>query len=330
MEKPDFSKLDPESMYPVLLQFGLQTSGDHAIHAERLFEYFADRKDLSGPCDNCGACSPNLLAVCPFCGVGEEAPPVASVLAGAVPLPPPKTLKEKPMTTSITKSAPDTVQTASVKLLDQAVADIKRIQATLGANSWALAVKLTQVNESEIWKTRRNEVGTVAYKTFEQFTKAEVGFGRKQAQDLMRIQANFTEQEVSDYGSSKLRLVLQAAPEMKSRLLGRIKAGASTKEVEQEARKNPADPKKSHAQKRSKKPVATNAITVAQIEGKKIVRAYAKPSGKKDAELVPATKISDVPWGHIDLANDVRLFISLIAAPSGELSFRLDFKRNEK
>jgi hypothetical protein len=338
MQKPEFSKLDPDAMYPILLKFGLQTSGDHAAFAERLVDFFDGRQDLSGPCDNCGAVSPLELDVCPFCGMGDATP---SVLAGSAPPPAPhkKTPnreKDPPMTTSITKAQPETLQSASTKLLDQAVADIKRIQKELGANSWALAVKLTQVNESELWKTRRTETDQVAYKTFEQFTRAEVGFGRKQAQDLMRICANFTEQEVSDYGSAKLRLVLQAAPEIKQRLLGKIKQGATAREVAEEARANPA---KSPTQKRNKKAAKsrvdnkpTSAITVASIEGKKNIRAYVRPTGKKGDlnDQKPAMTIDDAPWGYMDLANDVRMFILLLRAPTGELMFQVTFKRNEK
>ena len=234
------------------------------------------------------------------------------------------------MSTAIVPAAAPLV-TAQEKLLDEAVADFKKLNSGFGKTSWGIAQKLTQIYESDLWKARRNEKGEVAYKTFEDFTRAELGIGRKYAQNLMRICANFTEADLIEHGTSKLQLVVSAPAEMREQLLEEVKAGASKRQIAEKAQKpRPGKSMKKPAKGEKREPT----ITIASIVGTKNVPMYKttkalKSGTAKPADLVPAKAIADVPWCMVPLENDVTMYIMVLQGANGNLTAKVQFKREE-
>src|SRR3974390_31231 len=163
-----------------LAELGLEPAGTLKEGVARIQKHYEGRTDLN-QCDNCGGggsaahpqewplfgggggAPPDALEMCPFGGVGEAAP--APEAPPMTPDKPPKQETPKMSTAIVPAAAP--LVTAQEKLLDEAVADFKKLNSGFGKTSWGIAQKLTQIYESDLWKARRNEKGEVAYKTFE-------------------------------------------------------------------------------------------------------------------------------------------------------------------
>jgi len=327
----DKTKVSGVAVWGALAKIGLATDGELAEQVSRLERHFApvDPEDPELiPCDYCGGWSPpDWEGGCPFCGTADD----ADQPGPETPPGPIQSIKEK--TVQIQKPAPETVQSASVELLDRAVAELKSLRREESANAWKIAFKLTQVYESDLWKTRRNEQGDVAYRSFEQFTKTELGIGRKYAQDILQICSRFTEAEILETGPTKLRLVLAAPEKDQKKLLDDIKQGASSRDLERKIRPNS---KARHLKKAADQETTPDGkITIAAVEGRKVARLFAKlPPGTKDMSdptaFRPAVSIKDEPWGHLDLENDVRMWFTILQDKTGEWSVRFVFKRGAK
>jgi hypothetical protein len=363
MTGPSPELLSGDALFSALILVGLRTDGDLVAQADRLVEFFGTGPNLV-QCDKChGWSDPSVGDGCPFCGEGDDAPPVPTAIAGApkkIPTPQEEpTMKtdvaiapeDKPLRALERKMPavlPETVAASSAaqnKALDAAVQDVKKLQRDFHANAWDVGRALTRIYEADLWKARVDESGAVRYKNFEAFTREELDIGRKYAQDLLRIASRFTREDVLARGTTALRLVIQAPEEHQAELLGKLQAGAPRSEIEAEVRQVSSGPVKVtqpgggtiERKRPTKKParpapvpkLAEGQITIAVVEGKKqLSKLYAKPTGKNDANnLRAATCLEDVPWGYLDLSNDVRMFFTIVQAPSGELSIRHDFRR---
>lgn len=319
-------KVSEPAVWASLNRAGLPTGGGPQDRLARLIDRFAADDQVQISCEYCGGeCPESWEDACPYCGCGweEEAPSKPEVNAGK---PPEK--KETAVSTAIQKHVAADASLATVELLDRAVAEIRELRREEAANAWRIARKISQIYEQDLWKMRRNEDGSVRYKTFEQFTKAEFGYGRKHAQDTMRLCEQYTEEQFREVGPTKLRVVLQAPEKEQAALLEMATGGASRSTLEQKAGKK----KKKTKGKPRVEDVAVDPgkITVAVAEGKVLVEMFAKPSGPKDVDLRRAVSLKDSPWGQLDLANDVRMFFTVLQGPDGKLSMRFDFRRNGK
>jgi hypothetical protein len=215
----------------------------------------------------------------------------------------------------------------TVQNLDEAVTDVKQLAQNAHVSAWKLGDRLKSIYDAHLWKARLADDGkTQAYKTYDQFLKAELGFGKKYAFVLMKVSGRFTESQVQELGPSKLHLVLEAPKEMQAELLEKAKKGASKKQLERELPRV-RDPKKTKEEKAKRKAGgSTTQITVASILRRQTVKLFMKPAKKGD-EPKPAKKLAEVPWGSIDLANDVRMLFQITQTPTGELRLIVDTRR---
>ena len=230
---------------------------------------------------------------------------------------------------AVTKAAP--MQSADVAKLDKAVEEVKRLDQQMNGYNWQLFCKLKEISESQIWKLRVSE-GKVAYRTFEEFANTELDISREYAQLCVRIAGRFSEKEVLKFGPTKLRSVLNAGSDSKqAEALKMLEEGASRRDVERKmktttkardlvSRGTRAKPSKTKAPKGG-----TTSITVAAIEGKQKIKLWKKPDASKDK--IRAKKLSDAPWGEIVLANDVRMWVTVMADNKGELVLLVDTRR---
>lgn len=312
-------------------------------------------------CDTCEGASDINLDNCPFCGssgesetsaisggstakleggdedddpedaeVDEPAPAVAkkaSKKSAKEPKAPKETSVAKknaasaamvPVAAGATLAVPMTE-----KNLDAAVENVRRLASTAHLSAWKLGDELKRIFDSQLWKVRQGEDGKGAYKTFDQFTKAELSFSKKYAFVLMKVSAGFTEAQVQEFGPAKLHLVLTAPKEIQGELLERVKKGAKKKEIERSLPRT-----KTTKAKDGKNKKQSQQITVANILKRQTLKMFIKPKSKGD-EPVVATKLAQLPWASLDLANDVKMLFTITQTPGGELRLVVDTRRVE-
>ena len=209
-------------------------------------------------------------------------------------------------------------------VLDQAVFELNRLKKEASSSAWAFASKLCSVYESELWKTRLNEQGNVAYRTFEQFSKTELGITRRYAQDLLKIAKRFTENEFLTIGPAKLKLVLVAPEKDQKQLLVEIKAGASKRDIERKIR--PGSKARDLKTRSSSKETGTIATFVV-CGRRELVKMFARPNSVDVGDPHLAESVEDHPYGWLDMPNGVRLWAAIVRSPSKKLSLRLEFRQ---
>jgi hypothetical protein len=331
MGTPDVTKVSGVAVYRAIATIGLSAKGTLDQQVARLDDYFSAGDAPTIPCDYCGGFSPDDSPDgCPFCGTPDDQDEPDLKRNPPGPAAQPKEIEvTKPSKTEIVPRQHQTVQT--VAMLDEVVEEIRKLRQEDAANAWQISLALKRIWEEDLWKLRRTEHGEVVYKNFEALTRAEFGFGRKYAQDQIRIVQEYTEEQFRDYGPTKLRTVLQQPKKDRAALLGQLQQGASRSEIEEPQRarggKKPA--------KKARKPEVeqdadTGKITVATTLGRSMVKLLAKPlDGQDPREARQAVSLKDVPWGHLDLANDVRMFFTVLVGADGKLVARFDFKRQK-
>jgi hypothetical protein len=297
--------------------------------------------DLSGPCTKCGQVSSVALDVCPFCGTGEEdaepvlAEPETTPDAPAPEPEPVKTESEPPPKTgkrpkppkaelAVVEAQAEVVRGGTTEDLDARVGEIRRMNREAVASVHHLAVKLVELDKSELWKLRIAN-GKVAYTKFEEFIRSELDMTREYGLLLMRCAENFSEKDFAEIGVTKLRVVLQFPKEEQKKMLGKARDGAGRRELEREQKRKVKQLKGKDKSQRGKV-APTNAITVAQVEGKHTIKLHARPAHRGE-DPRPARQLGDQPFGVWDLANDVRVYISILKNTAGELVAKIEVKR---
>lgn len=295
-------------------------------------------------CDACQQTSDSKLAECPFCGDEDEGTPTGQVAAEpeeADAAPEEVDAEEEEtgededpgedMPHDEVKEAPARIESPVIDAtaLDAQVAEIRKLQQGTAAGAYLMAQRLTVIAKDDLWKQRRLEDGTVAYKNFDAFTKTELGFTRRYAQELLKLAVLFTEAQFLEHGPTKLRLVLtEGAKGREEEVLERLKAGQGRSRIEKEVLGRGKNKKPDQRKKENKQAAAerANYITVAAIEGKHTVKLYRGPASAGQ-DLVPAKRLADAPWGWFEMANDTRMYFHIAANPSGELKVMVDVRR---
>jgi hypothetical protein len=228
--------------------------------------------------------------------------------------------------------------------LDKSVSTIRKLMTETATNYWHLGKELNVIHEKQLWKQRTTEDGKVAFKSFDNFVSKEIGWSAMNAYRAIDVAKEYSESDVRKFGMTKLSLVLEAPKEARAEIEEGLKKGATyreTKEKVKEARakagttrretgrkKTPAGEKSEGAKKARAKAAAekgkSSRMTIANIEGTKTVRLYAKGSDDK-----PAKKVADLPWGQMELSNDVVMQFAIVETTAGELVLRVKVKRGE-
>lgn len=223
----------------------------------------------------------------------------------------------------------------TVDTLDKAVQDVERLKSAAAGSYWQLGRKILEVYDTQLWKLRQSEEGKARYKGFDAFCHHEFKMSPTHAYKLMDVAKKFSEKDVAQFGTTKLGLLLQAPPEDQPAIEKQVRAGASTKKVKEAvagARKQKGFKKpsgKGRKQETKTTGRAAEKITVASIEGRKTVKLFAKPANMRNidfASLKRAKKLGDIPFGRLELANDVVMYIS-VQDHNGELVAVVDTRR---
>jgi hypothetical protein len=303
----DASKIDGPAVDDALARLKIEVpkKADLTKRVGSLKTFFEaqDAKDLVD-CDSCDAASLSTLDWCPFCGLDDKG-------AYAVP------------TGQIAKHTNGLVTTTD---LDRQIAEVRTILSEGGMVSYKLAMKVAEIEQTQSWKTRLKEDGvTPLYKKFDHFTQAEIGISKKYAVDLLKIHARFSKEDVARVGVTKLRLIATLPEEQQGEVLERVKKGGikGKRQLAKETSRKPDKSEKKAAPDKGK------TITIAAIEGKRTVKMYVKPASRNvvEADMKPAKRMADAPYGWMDLTNDTRISFTLLHNAAGEMVMRVMIHR---
>lgn len=238
--------------------------------------------------------------------------------------------------------------TATVEELDSSVEKITAAKSEAANSYWKLGCLIGENHSKQLWRARVGEDGNQKYSSFEQFCGEELGMSGVHARKLMDISKAFSEHDVAKFGTAKLGLVLQVPESEQPKLLEAAKS-ASKREIEKQVKETKAKLKsegkktsretgrkdnskavekaqEAKKEKEAKKTVDT--ITVATITGNKTVKLFATPEKKGDAPK-PAKKLTDNPWGQLELANGVMMVFKVKENAAGELILNVVTKRED-
>lgn len=316
-------------------------------------------------CDVCGVASSLDLDKCPGCGTGDDeegdaiddseeddsGEGVAEVVSeedsdseedsedSAESGDAPKKRGRKPKT-ALVEVLPEGV---TIEALDTAVSEIKGLTGEAIASYHDLGCKIAEIHEKNLWKARRDasDPNKPAYKNFEKFCAAELGFSHAHAYNLMDVSRKFTREQVKALGVSKLALVLKAPEEKQQEILAQAEGGASKRELEAKVQETRTEAKAEGrdltAEKTEKTGRQNNGpgkgreksnVTVQSLLGKKQITLFRKP-GKGESATVPARSLDDLPVGALDLENGLVLAVQIVKLPSGDLALKADFKKKD-
>ena len=340
--------------------------------------------DKLAECEFCLGRSPETLKACPYCREEQEPVPLVNVKGkdgngkdgiGGVPKEA-KTMakneKAEPKqnklatVTKIGQAAdaglmtPEAAQAAQSQLarltekdLDVAVHEVQLLKIRASQGAWELGRKMADIFDRQLWKLRIDEKGKPKFRTQESFCFEELGFTPTHAWKLINVAKNFTADDVQQFGTGKLGLVLQAPEGIHPHLVENVKAGASKAEIAAEVRAankgraaqhrdgSSAGPKAGEltkagvpAKKRGRKPGPVTKITVAAIEGRQTVMLYTSASvlaasgDRKGWEK--ATKVSQSPTCTVELENGVVQTFTVVEHTDGTLKLKIDTHRVEE
>jgi hypothetical protein len=236
--------------------------------------------------------------------------------------------------------------------LDEAVKDVEKLKATGAVALYQLGKRIVDIQNNNLWKLRTEKdaktgkVG-VRWKSFDAFCHEELGISPSSASSLSAIARNYSENDVKLFGTKKLALVLQAPREERPRLQAQVAKGASKKAIETEVRRvnreRASDPEvkgrakgraaaaSKHREKAKAKAKSTSVITVAKILGVETVKLIKRPSkiGGDNSDAPRARKLSDEPYGCIQLASDVTMHFHITSDAAGALVLKVRTVRDE-
>lgn len=243
--------------------------------------------------------------------------------------------------------------------LDEAVRDVEKLKAAGSVTLYQLGKRLVDIQDNQLWKLRtdkdqKGKVG-VRWKSFDAFCHDELGISPSNASSLSNVARNFSENDVKLFGTKKLGLILQAPAEERPRLKAEVEKGASKRAIETEVRKvnrergdkvNAVATTNKGSQRISKgqakatenrrataksKAKVTSQIAVAKIMGNETIKLIKRPArfGGDNSDAPRAKKLSDEPYGTLQLASDVTMHFTVTSDASGSLVLKVKTVRDE-
>lgn len=230
------------------------------------------------------------------------------------------------------------------KDLDKAVERVFECKKVASVGLWALGNELRKIHEASLWKLRTVK-GKAAYTSFDQFCDNEAKVSHSYAYSLIDIATKFTNEDVAKFGTSKLTLMLKVADEDLPKIrevAGKVGKRQLAKEVAAAVRERGHGAKKKKKRGTARTTAATSAsserartkrndkVTIASIEGTKKVKLFAKPESIRniDWKALKRAKTTDaLPFGKLELSNEVTLFISIVKTDDG-LEALCSFRRD--
>jgi hypothetical protein len=318
----DPKKVNREHLDAAAKALGIEPNGlSHTIQkVSALFVERAKGEPLMH-CDVCGGHSPKEFSECPFCGVGEDPPATAMVVA-----------KGAHVAEVVSSEDAAKLLGPGERQLDEAVARINEAKILTAVGYFQLCKEIEIVVQSQLYKARRDAEGRPKYKTFAEFAELELKMSKGHAWSMAQIPSRYSIEQVKIIGRNKCELLLTAPKEKHPELVDAALKGESTRKLTAKVRElNLGRPKKGGApQKTEKIAERKDELTLALIVGKKHVLPCFKPGKVKEGEKPePAKKVDDQPWAFRDLPNGIREIFRVAKFPSGQLKILIEAKREE-
>ena len=227
------AKVNQETVLEHLGKFGLDTEGSLEDLVLRLAGHQSQAK-TKGDCDICGGVCDLELPVCPFCGTGDDGEAPAKPGADASTAPAREPPAAEPPRTEVVPAA----TTALTRSLDDSVRRITDLKREAVVSYWKLGRAIFENFEARLWSTRKTGEGKTAYHSWNQFVVRELGMSPQHSYALMDVAVNFTEEDVSSVGVSKLALLARVPPAEREALLSRVREhGLPLSQVAEEVRR---------------------------------------------------------------------------------------------
>ena len=173
------------------------------LYADWIGEKVDDTSDDFGACDHCKAPVAPGLSSCPVCGTGDGAPTLLLDL-------------DAPVTRTVETTGVTVVDTAD---LDASVMRIKELTGSMSTSYWRLGRELKENFDRKLYKTRVDGSQKPKYKSWNEFSEAELCLSGNQTRTVMAIAERFTEEQVSRFGVEKLKFVAKAPKAQQPQLL---------------------------------------------------------------------------------------------------------------
>jgi len=329
--------VDPKQVKKVLKQEGLTVPKEAKVEdlVAILATHYATKytKDQLAQCDTCNGQSPETLDECPYCGTDfddelDESKPVAAAPTNGHALAKAPSSDLTPASSVLTE-----------RELNEGVKKILELKGQVAVSHWHLGRAITILFTAQLWKLRQRD-GKQAYKSWDAFAANELHMTPTNAYQLMDVAKEYSEEQVRAWGYRKLALVLTAPKEEQPALLGKVAEGATKREIAEEVKKAKAKSGHTRASRNAEGrggPRASGGrkaeekVTVATILGNTKVKLYKKPLKKKwdPAELVPAKRLADEPFGEEELPNGVVQRFFIVESSTGHLELKVQRFRRE-
>ncbi len=313
-----------------LKRYKLETKGSVSEKALRLDAYF---REIRGSiedivqCETCGGFSDATLPECPYCGDNE---PV--VYGDAKKKESNDT--QKPATEGGNDAAEIDIADQTQIVFTEEDLDLSVDRVNKHARLTALEIlklgrAFKHIHDKQLWKLRTDEHGKQKYLTFKSFCAAELTRSFKYVYMLMHVAENYTEEQIKDFGISKLAIGLQIPREQREKFLedGRDETQRSLSQRAREMR----DELENKDVPKLPPPPPDKSVTVAMIMGAQTLPMWRRPTkpGKVSARTVPAKKLEDSPWTKLQLENNVMLYIRMTRNKNGELEAIVEARRGQ-
>lgn len=225
--------------------------------------------------------------------------------------------------------------------LDQAVRDVEALKVAGAIALYQLGHRIAQIQDDGTWKLRTVKnatTGKVAVKwhSFEQFAEGELKLSRTHAIKLAKISREYRESDVRLFGMKNCALILEAPREERPRLEQAAAAGASTRVIEKAVRKANASGTRATVARTAKatqaaKTKSTSQIAIAKITGTETIKLIRRPAriGGDNSDAPRAKKLSDEPYGVLQLATDVTMHFFVSSDARGSLLLKVKTIRDE-
>jgi hypothetical protein len=98
------------------------------------------------------------------------------------------------------------------------MARVRELQHQAIVCTWDLGRALFAIYEGKLW-TQMTADGKALYDSWTKFCKKELGVDPKHGYRIMDVAANFTREQVTEIGVTKLGMIVRVAPEQRAKLL---------------------------------------------------------------------------------------------------------------
>lgn len=278
-----------------------------------LYKQTVDKKGLAD-CTTCGGISDVAEPMCPYCGdtgIEETEPEPEPEVVPEVAEPEPSPEVAPPPSAIVPVILEHPLDEGD---LDRAVSRVQELKLEAASSVWELGNEVKRLCDLELWKQRKDAEGVPKYKTWGQFTEAELGITHSYSFRLMDVSSNYTKEQVRQLGASKLYITLTVPKEQRDLLLHAAEEGASKRELEEMAEDIGKEPRTTGRTKKGgagahkgkgkaapkRKAKTTDKVTVAMLCTRVEIPLCKGASKEKRAK-----SLIDMPVGEERLFNGV-------------------------